>query len=113
MLENNLILPYFLLTYIFVISINLLISHLYKDEGSAVNILELAGEDQRQDSHQLNQNVECGARSVLEGVSNCVPHNGCLMNVSSLGDLVALVINHCATLDVFLGVVPSSTGVGS
>lgn len=78
-----------------------------------MNLLELAGEHQRQDGHQLDQNVQSRSRGVLQGISDSITDNSGLVDITSLGNLVALLVNHGSTLDVFLGVVPCSTSVGS
>jgi len=94
---------------------------------------EEVGEDKREDSHELHHNVEGWAGGILKRVTDSVTDNGGLVDLGLLGlDNVDLLVEHVSvlrvlgsevlgdegadgdvsTLDVLLGVIPSTTGVG-
>lgn len=74
-------------------------------------LLDGGGEDDRDNGHQLDQNVEGRTRGILEGITDGVTDNGSLVfSRSLLSDLS--VNSEVATFDIFLGIVPSTTRVG-
>ena len=68
--------------------------------------IETGGHDGHH-AHQLNKNVEGGTGGVLEGVTHGVTHNGSVMS-----GRVFATEGSIARLDVLLGVVPGTIGVG-
>mmetsp|Transcript_34480 Transcript_34480/g.78648 ORF Transcript_34480/g.78648 Transcript_34480/m.78648 type:complete len:204 (+) Transcript_34480:190-801(+) len=76
-----------------------------KTGEEATILVEERSEHQGDDGHQLHQNVDTGARGVLHGVTDRVTDNGSVVGIAALAAVVAL-------LDVLLGVVPGSAGVG-
>jgi hypothetical protein len=83
-----------------------------KIQSVRVHFFELLCEDQRNDRHQLNKDVQCWSRGVLQGVSYCVSHHSRFVNFRSLHHSLSVLIDHCATLNILLGIVPSTTGIG-
>ena len=68
-------------------------------------VQEEGREDQRDDGHELEQNVERGAAGVLERVAHGVADNCCLVVARTLAAEVA-------RLNELLGVVPRAARVG-
>src|SRR5687767_12207764 len=62
-------------------------------------------EDDGDDRHQLQEDVEAGARGVLEGIAHRVPDHRRAVRLGVLAAVIAL-------LDELLGVVPRAAGVG-
>lgn len=77
-----------------------------------VQPLEQTSKDQRDDGHELDEDVKTWAASVFQGISNCVSNHCSLVNVGPLSNHSTILIEQVATLDVFLSVIPSSTSVG-
>ena len=67
---------------------------------------EDGGEGEGKDGHELDEDVEGGARGVLAGVADGVTNNSSLVGFALLAAEDALVLN------VLLGVVPGAAGVG-
>lgn len=69
---------------------------------------EVVCEHKRDDRHELHQNVEGGARGVLQGITNGIADHSRLVALSLLAEeWVASRVG----LDELLGVVPGTTGV--
>ena len=71
----------------------------------AADLGERTGEDEGNNSHKLDENVEGGSRGILERISDGITDNGGLVGLRSLTTVHTL-------LDVLLGVIPSTSGVG-
>jgi len=80
-----------------------------EETSSTVDLPEVVGEDKRKDSHELHNDVESRAGSILEGITNSVSNDSSLVDVTSLTLEIGL---RRGPLNVLLGVVPSSSGVG-
>mmetsp|Transcript_42167 Transcript_42167/g.101423 ORF Transcript_42167/g.101423 Transcript_42167/m.101423 type:complete len:308 (-) Transcript_42167:1729-2652(-) len=74
-----------------------------------VDGVERIGEDKRQDSHQLHDNVQGRSRRILERVTNCISDNGGLVDVRSL--TLQFRVGRLL-FDVLLGIVPGTSRVG-
>ena len=61
--------------------------------------------DEAQDCRELDEDVQGGSRGVLERIPHGVSHHGGLVGVGALASQVAL-------LNVLLGIVPGTSGVG-
>jgi len=74
--------------------------------------LDERSEDQGQDSGQLDQNVEGGAGSILQRITDGITDNGSLVFFRTLllGDTT---VQKFAGFNVFLGIIPSTTSVGT
>merc|ERR1712070_67996 len=72
---------------------------------------EEVSENQSQDGHELHDDVEGRAGGILEGITDSVTNDSSLVHIGALA--VDNTVNlDLAFLDVFLGVVPSTTSVG-
>ena len=84
------------------------------DETSVLG--DEATEDERADSGKLDEDVDGWARGVLERVSDGVTNDGSSVLAVSLADSLGLAVlgssGEHASLNVLLGVVPSTTRVG-
>jgi len=76
--------------------------------GEESRLFEEVGEDEREDGHQLHQDVERGSAGVLQRVADSVAHNGRLFSIRYLVLLCAL---HFLGLVELLGVVPGAARV--
>lgn len=74
---------------------------------------KLASKDKRNDCHQLHEDVQSRSRGILQRVTNSVTHHCCLVGLRALTNGIAIVIVQGPRLDVLLGIVPSSTSIGS
>mmetsp|Transcript_17220 Transcript_17220/g.32716 ORF Transcript_17220/g.32716 Transcript_17220/m.32716 type:complete len:323 (+) Transcript_17220:647-1615(+) len=68
------------------------------------------GDDERDDAHELDENVERGARCVLERIADGIAHDHRLVFICLLR-VVVVGVQH-ALAHVFLGVIPRATSVG-
>ena len=59
------------------------LAHNVKGTIAAADGHEEVGEDQRDDGHQLHDNVQRGAGRVLERVANCVANDGGLVGIAA------------------------------
>lgn len=73
---------------------------------------EQAGEDQRYDGHELDEDVDAGAAGVLQGIAHCVAYHSSLVDIAALAHSLAVRIDQVASFDVFLSIVPSASRVG-
>mmetsp|Transcript_13734 Transcript_13734/g.19409 ORF Transcript_13734/g.19409 Transcript_13734/m.19409 type:complete len:458 (-) Transcript_13734:442-1815(-) len=71
---------------------------------------EEVGKDQRQDCHELHDNVKGRARRVLERITDSVANDSGLVDLRSLWLLDAIDVD-ASLLNVLFGVVPCSSGV--
>lgn len=78
-----------------------------------MDVGELAAEYQRSNCHQFDQNVQSGARGVLEWVADCIANYTGFVDVSAFEDYLTLVVLHRTAFDVLFGVVPGTSSVGS
>mmetsp|Transcript_17468 Transcript_17468/g.55699 ORF Transcript_17468/g.55699 Transcript_17468/m.55699 type:complete len:792 (-) Transcript_17468:58-2433(-) len=82
------------------------------DEALAVvEGVEEVGKNERENGHELHDNVEGRARGVLERIADSVTDDGSLVDFAALGLHDAVHVD-AALLNVLLGVVPSTASVG-
>jgi hypothetical protein len=78
------------------------------EEGS---FIEELNEDKREDCREFDEDVDGGSRGILKRITDGITDNGSLVfSRSLLSDLS--VNSEVATFDIFLGIVPSTAGVG-
>ena len=68
-------------------------------------LLKESGNNETDDSHNVNQDIHGGTGGVLEGVTDGVTDHASGVRVGSFAAIVAV-------FDVLLGIVPSTTGIG-
>ena len=68
-------------------------------------LLKESGNNETDDSHNVNQDIHGGTGGVLEGVTDGVTDHASGVRVGSFAAIVAV-------FDVLLGIVPGTTGIG-
>lgn len=80
---------------------------------NGMNLSKFGSKNKRNNGHKLNKNVKRWSRSIFKRISNCVTNNCSFVNLTSFSNLISMIINECSTLNIFFGIVPCATGVGS
>ena len=80
-----------------------------ENSTSCIHRVEGIGKDKREDGHELHDNVESRTGGVLERITDGVTNNGGLVDVGSLALELGI---RGGLLNVLLGIVPGTTGVG-
>ena len=78
-----------------------------------MNSAEQPSKDQRNDCHELDEDVDTGATGVFKRITNSITDDCCFVDIAALASAVTVAINHVTSLDVLLSIVPSTSRVGS
>jgi len=77
----------------------------FLEELHQVESNDEAGENDGNSGAELDENVEGGTGSILEGIAYGIANNSCLVAIGALAAVVA-------SFDVLLSVIPCAAGVG-
>ena len=75
-------------------------------------VCEEATKNQRQNSHQFDQDIQTRTTSIFEGVSYCVSDHSRLVDLSSFLDYLSIDFHH-SCFNILLSIVPCSSSIRS